>query len=363
MKRRQFISAIGGGVFTGTAVGSARRGPPSRSGPTGDRYTGPMISAHEHLLFMPDGGLDFLVEWMDANDWKRLVAFSTPELLDRYGDYPSRFIPFNQAPFSRYALPKIVGDVDPNSLPPYLPFHDEPPTLEELPGEFDASLQSNRSWQGIGEISFQLVHLIEGDSAVSRPDAEWAMDLYGVAADHNVTVMLHPPHPSQWDEDAPENPLDHAIVNGLRRVFDAFPRMQFLVHGFSRNLLEAVNPLLEDHNNWVYDVSGIMFGHSGFWTPPGLTEEEVRQKRDWLGEHMTEEHIEQHIDEEFARWEDILREHPDRVLWGIDSGRPWHFYERYFNVHDRFYRGLLGRLPHADATKIAHLNARRFLHP
>ena len=362
MKRRRVLSAIGGGVFGSTVVGAAKRGPPTRSGPPTARYTGPMISAHEHLLFMPDGGLDFLVEWMDAHGWQRMVAFSTPPLLDRYAEHPSRFIPFNQAPFSRYALGALLANVDRDiELPPYLPTPDESLTLDDLSKEYEASLEDRREWQGIGEISLQLVHQLTGDVEASRPDAVWLRNLCGVAADHDVTMMLHPPHPAQWDESSLDRSPDDAIVHGLRTLFDDFPRTQFLVHGISRNLLDAVNPLLEDHDNWVYDVSGIMFGHPQFWTGLPQGGPPWTGNRDWVRRHFDEKHIEGKIEEELAKWEPILTEHPERVLWGVDSGRPWHFYEQFFDIHDRLYRGLLDRLPEADARKIAHVNARRFL--
>lgn len=102
-----------------------------------------------------------------------------------------------------------------------------------------------------------------------------------------------------------------------------------------------------------------MFGHPGFWTAPFLPEAEWKDHRDWVTEHLIEERVQAHIDQAYERWEAILTGYPDRVLCGFDVGRQWHFYEPHFDLHERFYRGLLGRLPEADARKIAFVNALR----
>jgi|GEM_PF-5239612 len=366
MHRRRVLTAIGGGLLASSAVGAAKRGPPPRSGPPADQYTGPMISAHEHLLFMPEGALDGLVDWMDANDWERLVAFSTPPLLEEYADHPSQFIPFNQAPFSAYALPSVAPGIDPDRFPPYLPEPDDTLALEDLPAAFDASLETDRRWEGIGEVSLRLIHRIEGDAAVSLPDAPWVQELASVAADHDVTLMLHPPHPAQLTDDDIDDPAE-AVIDSLGTLFDACPDTQFLIHGLSKPLLDDVNSLLEAHDNWVYDVSGIMFGHGLYWQGVGLPQDEWDDRRQAVATHFSaDEHdkpdsYEAHVDTAWDTWGHILTEHPDRVLWGVDSGRPWHFYDEFFDIHDRLYRGLLGRLPEAHARKIAHVNARRYL--
>lgn len=361
MRRRQALAALGGGLFVGPAA--ARKGADQRpeSGGPLDRYTGPMISAHEHLLFLPEADVSWLVDWMDEHRWRELIAFSVPAQLDLYEARPNRFIPYNQEPFSRYLLPKVLDGVDGDDvqLPPFLPSPDDPPALEALPSLFEASLDDHDAWEGIGEIGLHLLHQVDGDRETSRPDADWLMELYGIAADHDVTVMVHPPRLEQYDVDREGDLLDNPIVNGLERAFDAFPDTQFLVHGFRPEDLGVVGPLLEAHDNWYYDVSGIMFGHGEFWTPPTHAEDQWGERREWVDQHMTASHIEDHVEEALDLWGDILTGYPDRVLWGIDSGRPWHFYRGYLDVHDRFYRRLLGRLPRGEAQQIAHVNARR----
>lgn len=370
MKRRQVISAIGGGMVVGTAVGAAKRNPRQPSGPPADQYSGPMISAHEHLFFLPKDTLDDLVDWMDALGWERMVAFSTPPLLDHYTEHPSRFIPFNQAPFSRWALSKLFPDGG-RELPalPYLPTPDDSLKLEDLSSEFEASLEARHEWDGIGEISLRLVHRLTGDVGTSRPDTGWLGEICGVARDHDVTLMLHPPHPAQYVDDSLEGEAywdaidEHRkeILDALRSLLGDFPKTRFIIHGLSKPLLGDVNPLLENFDNWVYDVSGIMFSHEKFWTGVTNGGPPWTGNKGWVERHFGEDEIEQDIETAFETWKPILTENPERVLWGVDSGRPWHYHYNYFDVHDRLYRGLLGRLPEADAQKIGHVNARRYL--
>lgn len=322
-------------------------------------YAGPMVSAHEHLLFMPERDVSGFVDWMDRNRVDAVVGFGTPEQLPLLADHPDRFVPFDQAPFSHHVLPRVV-DED-TSLPPFLEVPEDPPALAEFPAVYREHLETDPAWQGIGELGLYLLR--ESDGTPPLPDADWLMELYAVAAEYDVTVMLHPPYPDQFDFHPWEgDPLEMPIVAALRRAFEENPDTAFLVHGFRRSELDVVNPLLERHDNWHYDVSGIMNGHPApppFWTGPSADEADRREARERVLDHMTVEHVEEHVASEYERWESILTTHPDRVLWGIDAGRRWHFHPDYLDVQLRFYRGVLGRLSDDAARAIAHENATR----
>lgn len=374
MRRRSYLALLGtamagctGDAGESTPTRTPRDTPTSEPGTTRTPeldvpegyYDGPMISAHEHLNFMPDEEIDWYLEWMDRNRIAATVAFSVPEQLALYEAAPDRIIPFNQEPHVDHVLPVVAGEGA--NLPAFLDVPDERTALEEFPALYRESLRTTSAWQGIGEIAPYLYRNAEGWPPL--PDADWLMELYRVAAEFDVTLMLHPPHPGQfefhpWDGD----PLETPIMQGLRRAFRENPETDFLVHGFRQTQLEAVNPLLEAFDNWWYDVSGVMNGHPGpppFWTRPFQDDAEQQQARRDVVEHMTDDHIEEHVESQFDVWEPILTSHPDRVLWGIDTGRQWHFNPDFLDINVRFYRGVLGRLPADAARKIAHENARR----
>lgn len=316
-----------------------------------DIYTGPLFLAHEHF-YVPVAGererwemegecLAGYIEFMDRNDVDTVLPFVRSQQLPALNEHEGRFAPF----LNDFIFTTWLNDV----------------SIEEWAGIADTLLGNHEGIEGLGE--FALFGLdAETESASHgeipdeplRADHEALDDVYEVAADHGVPVMLHPfLQPPQLGPEDAEDPLQSPEVQALANAFDDHPETTFLVHGL-QPIGEWIASLLEDHDNWVYDVSGMMTPHP--WNAQNPQEPPVDYEQ-----HMTPEHIREHAGHAYHKWEGIFQAAPERVVVGTDMGQSWNIDARVLDSWVATFRSVLGYMDEALARNVAYRNAERML--
>ena len=307
-----------------------------------------MVSAHEHFLSYRQMGevIDWYVDWMDSRGLEAEVAFLSERRLKFIEGAEDRFIPFNMGPVGLYVNKVRLGGGR------------DAPARRELAGVYREELKAESTWQGIGE--FPLYMLMEPGAEPPMPDADFLEEVYNVGAEFDATVMVHPPYDRQfafhpWDGKREEHP----VYQALDSAFSEHPDTEFLIHGIERPNLGFVNPLLEKHENWKYDISGIVNRTQDpkFFTEFGLSREKQQAAREAFVGEMTDDRLQGQIERVHGTWEPIFAAHPERVMWGFDAMFQWHYHEAVLDMLLKFFRGLFGRLPEANARRIAFENA------
>jgi predicted TIM-barrel fold metal-dependent hydrolase len=295
-------------------------------------YQGPMVSAHEHMNG-PDGysvvesDLSGFVEWMDRNRVAQVMAIASDWHMDTLSEHDDRFVPF------------AFG---------YMTMRNEFDTLADA----FAERLDRYAYDGIGEIGLKGQLTPDGEPPVPADHPEM-MAMYEVAAEYDAPVMLHTVSPwryeggEDWDDPSeypPFQQLDHA----MREHRDT----DFLVHeSYEWSSVpddELVAEKLDEHPNLYYDISAtapkLMYGQGSF------TREEFESVVD-------EDRVAAEVDRLYEKYEAALTSHSDRMLWGIDAANEWHYEDWALNTFLDIARGILGRLPEADARNVAYRTA------
>jgi predicted TIM-barrel fold metal-dependent hydrolase len=295
-------------------------------------YQGPMVSAHEHMNG-PDGysvvesDLSRFVEWMDRNRVAQVMAIASDWHMDTLSEHDDRFVPF------------AFG---------YMTMRNEFDTLADA----FAERLDRYAYDGIGEIGLKGQLTPDGEPPVPADHPEM-MAMYEVAAEYDAPVMLHTVSPwryeggGDWDDPSeypPFQQLDHA----MREHRDT----DFLVHeSYEWSSVpddELVAEKLDEHPNLYYDISAtapkLMYGQGSF------TREEFESVVD-------EDRVAAEVDRLYEKYEAALTSHSDRMLWGIDAANEWHYEDWALNTFLDIARGILGRLPEADARNVAYRTA------
>jgi predicted TIM-barrel fold metal-dependent hydrolase len=280
-------------------------------------YQGPMVSAHEHMNG-PDGysvvesDLSGFVKWMDRNRVAQVMAIASDWHMDTLSEHDDRFVPF------------AFG---------YMTMRNEFDTLADA----FAERLDRYAYDGIGEIGLKGQLTPDGEPPVPADHPEM-MAMYEVAAEYDAPVMLHTVSPwryeggEDWDDPSeypPFQQLDHA----MREHRDT----DFLVHeSYEWSSVpddELVAEKLDEHPNLYYDISAtapkLMYGQGSF----------------------TREEFESVVDE------DRVAAEVDRLYEKYDAANEWHYEDWALNTFLDIARGILGRLPEADARNVAYRTA------
>ena len=297
-------------------------------------YQGPMVSAHEHMNG-PDGyevaseGLSGLIEWMDRNRVEQVMAIAGDYLREDVVEYDDRLVPF------AFGYASLRNQFD------------------NLAAAFRERLEEFPAYDGIGEIGLKGQLTPAGEPPVPA-DHPQMMELYGLAAEEDVPVMLHTVAPwryegaeSDWDD-----PSEYPPFQQLDRAMAQHRDTDFLIHAsYQWNGIpdgQLVAKKLKQHPNLYYDISPtgptLMWGHGSF------TEEEFKSE---MGENGIESEIQRH----YKNYAEILENHSERVLWGMDASNEWHYEDWALNTFLDIARGILGRLPEENARNIGYRTA------
>lgn len=297
-------------------------------------YQGPLVSAHEHMHGRTGYSIirddpERLMTAMERNKVDQVMAISADRYMNQVAEHDDRLIPF------------AFG-------------WQETRNVDEAAESFAERLDRFPAYDGLGEIGLKKFSTPEGEPP-TRADHPEMMEVYELAAERDVPVMLHTGAPWRWDDDQEDEwdgPSDFPGIQALDNAIEQNRDTDFLVHAsYMWDDMpdgEIVAEKLEQYPNLYYDISPtgpkLMYGEGEF------TQEEFEAA---MGENGVQEEIERHYEEYAA----ILEEYSDRVLWGIDAAAEWHYREWAFDKFIDIGRGVLGRLPQENARDIAYRTA------
>ena len=297
-------------------------------------YQGPLVSAHEHmhsrnLFSIVRDKPETLVEAMDRNKSAQMMAISSDRYMDQVAEYDHRLVPF------------AFG-------------WQEERNLEEAAESFADRLDRYPAYDGLGEIGLKAHTTPEGEPPIQADHPEM-MDVYELAAERDVPVMIHTEAPWRYPSDMQDNWAEPSEFPGFAALDNAMAdnrETDFLIHASYRwNGIpdgQIIAQKLQQHPNLWYDISPtgpkLMYGQGAF------TKAEFEAA---MGENGVEKEIERLYDQ-YAL---ILEDYSERVLWGLDAAAEWHFEDWAFDTFIDIGRGILGRLSDANARNVAYRTA------
>lgn len=292
-------------------------------------YQGPLFSAHEHLSargFSVRSDFGWFVRWMDRNRVDRAIAFAPDNFMTIISDFGDRFLPF------------AFG---------YRQMREE---YNDLRGAFEERLD-RWPYVGIGELGFK-GSVTPPDEPPPQPDDPEALEMWDLAAERGLPVMVHASEPwrypehirERWD-DVSDWPTKAHLANAM-----AYNReTQFLVHAtyWWHDIPngEIVADALDNNPNLTYDISMLQpLGYS----EGALTEAQFAERIEEMGG------VERIAERFYDEYEAILEGYSDRVTWGMDTSWEWHYTDGVLDTWVDLARVLLGRLPEENARNIGY---------
>lgn len=243
----------------------------------------------------------------------------------------------------------------------------EPSSLEQFAaGQFTEAVLSNYlqpqgSFSGVGEI---LLGKPETQSVIF--DGPQMQTILKVIDEMNGIVMIHPSTINEGKRDTNLAEIEPSIQK--------YPDTIFLFHPLAN--FKLVAPLMEKYPNVYYswDFLGSFYqglgnrytgqlstgGTSLGSSNPDASAEYFLATVDKVGFN----HI---VDENVKMLAPQIQKYPDRIMWGTDFNKAYHFEEPVVDMVMKISREVIGRLPADLQEKYAYKNAqrvfRRFLTP
>jgi len=248
----------------------------------------PVIDAHVHVF--PPRVFEAIWRWFDKYGWEIRYQLHADEVLGFLFERGVEYVvglhyahkPGMAAFLNRFAAE--LAEKEPRLLPCATVFPGEP----DARGILDEAL---------GELGCRGIKLHCHVQRIA-PDDPRMSEVYEVAAEHDVPVILHA-------GDAPSSPhygcdihalcTPERLENALRR----HPRTTFLVPHLGASPIEKVASLLDRYERLYLDTTMTLGGHF-----------EVRPDLDMIGA--------EDIEAWQARVESIVRSYPGRLLYGTD---------------------------------------------
>lgn len=296
-------------------------------------YQGPLVSAHEHMngsdgFVMTHERMDWFVRWMDRNRVAQVMAISGDRYMDVIEAHDDRLIPFAFA-------------------------WSETRNLDTAAESFEERLTKYPAYDGLGEIGLKQGSSPDGPGPIPADHPEM-LEVYDLAAEHDVPVMVHTESPWRYPEEQRERwdgPADFVALDQLANAYEHNRDTDFLVHqsyqwdGATDD--ELIADALDKHPNLYFDLSPTApyaYGH-------GLL------SRDEFESKMAETGIEHHAQLYYEEHAAILEDYSDRLLWGMDAAKSWHYTDWALNTWLDIGRSLLGRIPEEDARNVGYRTA------
>jgi predicted TIM-barrel fold metal-dependent hydrolase len=304
-----------------------------------DAYTGPLLDDHVHMPFTFDVPKSIYGEanW-DAPILEKEVPAS--QIICVFDNTKTR------SAIGFYVIPsllkgsalqqlKAVGKKYPGRIHPFLmPSHVT--GLDLTPNEYGSIIASNPGlFKGLGEFAFY-----KGSLKGTSPDDPSFMELYKIAGNHNLVVMIHP---------------DQGQQQAIERILKANPTVNFLFHG--DEIKPYLTNLLDIYQNAYYSIDTQLHDIPNEYTIANLYG--AKSKEEFISE--MEENFDKILSINIATWKPLIEKYPDRFLWGTDRAFTWHFDEETGATIEEITRTFIGQLDPSVQEKFAYKNAEKLL--
>ena len=217
------------------------------------------------------------------------------------------------------------------------------PTLDTDISAVRKVLEDNPNFfRGLGELKMH-----DGKD----PDDPYVLGLLDLARESKLIVMMHP--------------FNNHLAD-IEKIVRQYSDVTFLLHGIAyatdfgkggdeRDNSVWLKKLLMNNDNVYYSIDGGLPIHG--W------------KREHLGKTVPKEetlpyaksHFYSSLEQDVARYKNLIEMYPDRFLRGTDRQHRPHFDKEVSTLLDEYTRALIGRLAPSVQEKFAHKNAEALL--
>ena len=214
-----------------------------------------------------------------------------------------------------------------------VPFFMPPPITSLHPSAADVAdtIRSNKGlFKGIGELA-----IYHYPSSV-QPNDPYFLELYKIANEQNLIVMIHPSHDQQ---------------QAVEEIIKTYPNIKFLFHGE-----EWVVDILGKYSNIYFSIDATENHLYGF-DPRHINKKPT--KEEWLD--YFRKNFDIVLDNAVTKWKTTIEKYPDRFLWGTDRWYSWHFDAEVGGLIGEFSRSFIGQLDPAVQEKFAYKNAEKII--
>lgn len=180
-----------------------------------------------------------------------------------------------------------------------------------------------------------------------QPNDQKMLQLFDLAAEHNLAVMFHPAE---------------GQANGVKAVIERYPDTIFLIHMFPEDFdrdRQSYTNILKTHNNLYFsvDVDHMMFdGDTGLLykyedEPVGTA------KAHFIANYDQSE--QQLLNSAVGRYKLLIESVPDKVMWGTEGGTDYVYEPEVYDRMIKFTRLFIGKLKPEVQPEFAYKNALR----
>jgi predicted TIM-barrel fold metal-dependent hydrolase len=196
-------------------------------------------------------------------------------------------------------------------------------------------LNSNKGlFKGFGEIA-----MYRGSFKGVSPDDPSLLEIYKIADEHNLIVMIHP---------------DDGQKQQVEKILKENQNVKFLFHG--ENMWTWVEDIISVYPNAYYSIDANLFDIPNEHTIANIYGPE---KDEFVSEFK--ENFDEILDVNLKIWKPRIEQHPDKYLWGTDRAYDWHFDADVGALLEEISRSFIGQLDPAVQEKFAYKNAERLL--
>lgn len=219
-------------------------------------------------------------------------------------------------------------------VPFLMPAHASGLDLE--PNDAEEVLKSNNGlFKGYGEIA-----LYKGSYKGVSPDEPLLLEIYKIADEHNLIVMMHP---------------DIAQEQIIEKIVRENPNVKFLFHGYE--IEPFIAEMMDKYPNTYYSVDTQLYDIPNEHTIANLYG--AKGKEEFISELTA--NFDKILKINLDIWKPRIEKHPDRFLWGTDRAYNWHFSTEVGDIIDEMSRSFIGQLKPEVQEKFAYRNAERML--
>ena len=301
-------------------------------------YSGPLIDSHVHFptsskivsSIAHQNGLELPVLEGDLSADKLICLFESEGITKTFGFHiTSKF-----AEGSAVSTAKELEENYPGKIVHFL----MPPPVKSLnvdPGGVKGILDKNKGlFKGFGEVGFYM-DSYEG----AKPDDPNFLEIYKLAEEHNLIVMIHPAESQQ---------------QATEKALNEFPKVTFLIHGGDNE--GWIMSLMKKYPNFYYSLDANITSLYGY-------KKEHQFQKPTKEEYLTyiRANFDPVLNKALSKWKGKIETNPDRFTWGTDRWFAWHFNPEVGGILEEFGRSFIGRLDPKVQENFAYKNAEKML--
>ncbi len=187
-------------------------------------------------------------------------------------------------------------------------------------------------FHGYGEIG---LYERENGARALPPDAAYFNGIYPLVKNNKLLVYFHP---------------GEGQLNNFKNVLKQHPDIIFIVHG--DEIEEDILDLMDKYLNIYYTNDPSYSQHFPLFVG--------KSKEKFLT--AVERDFDSLIAKDIKRWKNMIEEHPDRFMWGIDRGdASWNYDADVGLFLVKYARAFIGKLDPKVQEKFAYQNAEKLL--